>query len=115
MNSDDIRKRMGLSQLHQVRERSEIMRWLLLVTLNVARPDGLALEMLLIVMRGEYPDATPLELRRELDYLASRDLISIHTDHIGYVMYKIERYGVDVHDYTVACEPGIARPHPGGV
>lgn len=113
MNSDDIRAHLGQAQITHARRRSDILRWLLLVTLNVARPDGTDMHTLLLVMRVEYPDATALELRRELDYLASRELISINTDHMDVTVYKLTRYGIDVHDYTVPCEPGIARPRPG--
>lgn len=113
MNSDDIRIQLGQAHIMQARQRSETLRWLLLVTLNVARPEGAEMNTLLLVMRAEYPDATALELRRELDYLASRDLISIHADHMGHTSYKLKRYGVDVQNYTVPCEPGIARPRPG--
>lgn len=89
------------------------MRWILLVTLNIARPVQTQLGMLLSVMRAEYPDATALEIRRELDYLEDRKLITIHTDQIGPVHAKIARYGTDIVEYTVDCDPGIARPHAG--
>ena len=100
-------------RLQVARARRETMRWLLLVTMNVARPAPASVGMLLTVLRGEYPDATDLEIRRELDYLESRELISLHTDPLGHTTAKMERYGIDVHDYTVECDPGIARPKAG--
>ena len=106
MNIEQIR-------LQEARRRTETIRWLLLVTLNVARPAGAPQGLLLSVMRAEYPDATSMEIRRELDYLEGRDLITIRTDQLGTVVAKIDRYGIDIVEYVVDCEPGIARPHPG--
>jgi len=97
-------------RLQDARRRIEIMRWLLLVTLNVARPAGATPDMMLRVMRGEYPEATALEIRRELDYLHERELVKLTTDFLGNVYVKIARYGIDIVEYMVDCEPGIARP-----
>lgn len=107
MNIEKIR-------LQDARRRTETMRWILLVTLNIARPAETQLGMMLSVMRAEYPDATSMEIRRELDYLKDRDLITLRTDTLGTVYAKIDRYGIDIVEYTVDCEPGIARPSPGG-
>ena len=72
--------------------RREGMRWHLINTLNKARPYTSSEVFLLDVMRGIYPDATALELRQQLDYLKDR------------------RLGVDIAEYTIDCEAGIARP-----
>lgn len=106
MNIEKIR-------LQEARRRTETMRWILLVTLNIARPAETQLGMMLSVVRAEYPEATSMEIRRELDYLKDRDLITLRTDPIGTVYAKIDRYGIDIVEYTVDCEPGIARPSPG--
>lgn len=101
-------------RLQQAKQRVEIIRWILLITLDIARPTGAPVSMLLSVVRAEYPDATANEIHRELDYLESRDLIKIDTDPIGNKTPKIDRYGIDVVGYTVDCEPGIARPKVAG-
>lgn len=103
MNSEDLR-------LMAVRARRETMRWLLLLTMNIARPAEANLGMLRTVMAGEYPDVTEMEVRRELDYLEGRELITLHTDPLGRVSAKLERYGIDILEYTVDCDPGISRP-----
>ena len=91
------------------RARREHLRWLILLTLNNARPIGAAEALILTVAQAIYPDATPLELRREMEYLDARKLIDIsRTD--GRWSAKLTRYGVDVAEYTIDCEPGIARP-----
>lgn len=90
--------------------RREAIRWTILLTLNNARPVGCFESIPLSVVRAEYPDATQLELRRELDYLASRDLVEINKNPDGRWVCHLLRYGVDVVEYTVPVEPGIARP-----
>ncbi len=96
--------------------RREFMRWMLLITLNNARASGGASELLLLqVIHSEYNDATPMEVRAELDYLEARDLIAIRRRPDGRWEADIERYGIDIVEYTVACEPGIARPRKSGL
>ncbi len=90
--------------------RRENMRWMILLTLNTARPIGAFEATVLAVIQSEYPDATQNEVRRELDYLDDRKLTEIVHKPDGRWFCKLARYGVDVVEYTVDCEPGIARP-----
>lgn len=92
------------------KQRREFMRWVLLLALNNGRPYGLWEVVIVSTVQGIYPDATKLEVRRELDYLLDRKLVQIekHPDNRWYA--EINRAGTDVVEYTVACEPGIARP-----
>lgn len=90
--------------------RREAMRWNLINTLNKARPYTSNEQFLLEVMRAIYPDATALETRRELDYLADRDLVDLNKNPSGTWFADLTRYGVDIAEYTIDCEPGIARP-----
>lgn len=90
--------------------RRESMRWYLLLTLNNARPEPLAEEVIQATMRSIYSDATPLEVRKELDYLADRGLAALRKEPSGRWWGDLTRYGVDVAEYTLDCEPGIARP-----
>jgi hypothetical protein len=97
-------------QIDVAKVRRENLRWLILLTLNNARPVG-AYEMpILAVAQSEYPDATPLEIRRELDYLHDRDLVELQKQPDGKWFADLTRYGVDIAEYTVDCDPGIARP-----
>lgn len=92
------------------RVRRENLRWLIILTLNNARPVG-AFEMpILSVAQSEYPDATPLEIRRELDYLADRKLVELQKRPDGKWFADLTRYGVDLAEYSIDCAPGIARP-----
>jgi hypothetical protein len=90
--------------------RRESIRWYILLTLNNARPEGAYEEVVLTTIQGIYPDATPQELRRELDYLGDRKLVEVKREPSGRWFADITRYGVDVAEYTVDCDPGIARP-----
>lgn len=96
--------------IDQAKVRRESMRWLILLTLNNARPIGAYEELVLFTLQAMYPDATDVEVRRELDYLSDRDLVGIKKEPSGRWFADLTRYGVDVAEYTVECDPGIARP-----
>lgn len=93
-----------------MRVRREALRWLILLTLNNARPIGAFEGLVLSVAQSEYPDATALELRRELEYLGERELVRLDRQPSGRWHADLTRFGVDVAEYTLDCEPGIARP-----
>lgn len=90
--------------------RRESMRWNILLTLNNARPMGAYEELILSTVQSIYPDTTALELRREIDYLADRSLVDLRKEPSGRWFADLTRYGVDVAEYTVDCQPGVARP-----
>lgn len=90
--------------------RRESMRWLILLTLNNARPIGAYEELVLATVQAMYPDATALEVRRELDYLFDRKLVDLRKEPSGRWFADLSRYGTDVAEYTVECDAGIARP-----
>ena len=90
--------------------RRESLRWLILLTLNNARPLGAFEEVVLTVAQSVYPDATALEVRRELDYLSDRMLVTLDKQPSGRWHAELTRHGVDIAEYTVDCQPGIARP-----
>lgn len=103
---------MNEEQIHvqAARARRGFMRWLVLLAANINRPTHSTQRFLLQIVHAEYPDATALELRRELDYLESRKLLTIHTDPVGGVRVELSRDGIDVAEYTVDVEAGIMRP-----
>jgi len=90
--------------------RRESMRWNILLILNNARPVGAYEELVLATLQSIYPAATALEVRRELDYLADRRLVDVKREPSGRWFADLARYGIDVAEYTVDCDPGIARP-----
>lgn len=89
--------------------RRETNRWLILQCLECARPVG-AGEALLLTALVDTVNITQNELRRELDYLEERQLLETTGRDSPQWHAKLTRHGVDVVEYTVPIEPGIARP-----
>lgn len=90
--------------------RRESMRWYILITLNTSRPVDPHEAVVLSTIQGMYPDATALELRRELDYLVDRKMVTVEKLPSGPWSAGITSLGVDVVEYSVDCRAGIARP-----
>lgn len=90
--------------------RREQIRWVLLQGLNNARPMGAHEVVLLSIIQSIYSDTSPLEIRRELDYLEDRRLLDIEKSPSGSWRASLSRYGVDYVEYTIDGQPGIARP-----
>lgn len=92
------------------KQRREFIRWVLMLALNNARPIGAWEEVLISIVQGIYADVTRTELRRELDYLEERGLVKLQKKPDGRWSGELTRDGVDVVEYTVDVDPGIARP-----
>lgn len=90
--------------------RRETMRWLVILTLHNASPMGAYEELVLATVQGMFPDATALEVRRILDYLSDRELVTLDKQPGGRWFADLTRNGTDLAEYTVECDPGIARP-----
>ena len=99
-----------MSNIDTARIRREALRWLIILTLNNARPIGAYEGPILTVAQAQYPDATQHELRIELEYLHMRELIKLDKKPSGQWFAELTRHGVDIAEYTVVCDPGIARP-----
>jgi hypothetical protein len=104
---------MDLSEMAS-KARRELMRWQLLVSLHIAAPYGMNATALKPIISATYPDVTDVEIKRHLEYLKERALIYCSTDPLGNLFAKLDRYGFDVAEYTVECDPGIARPSKTG-
>ena len=92
------------------KQKREQTRWLILLTLNAARPIG-ANESLILQTINDVPLAiTQRELRRELDYLEERSLVRVTGNDSPLWSAELTRYGIDLVEYTCECEAGIARP-----
>lgn len=96
--------------IDHVKTRRESMRWMIILTLYNAHPVGAYEELVLATLQAMYPDATALEIRRELDYLSDRALVRLVKEPSGRWFSDLSRDGIDVAEYTVVCDPGIARP-----
>lgn len=92
------------------KQKREQLRWLILETLNAARPVGANEGLILQIVNAVQNDVTALELRRELDYLEARGLTEVGGKNTPMWHAELTRNGVDVVEYTVECDAGIARP-----
>lgn len=92
------------------RANREIARWQALVAINSGRPYPVAETLILSALQSIPLQLTALELRRELDYLADRKLVDLQRHEGAPWTADLTRYGVDVVEYTLDCDPGIARP-----
>lgn len=90
--------------------RREQIRWIALDAVNHGRPYPVAEPLILGAIQGVPVQCTALELRRELGYLDDRDLIELKRLEGAPWTAELTRTGVDVVEYTVECDPGIARP-----
>ncbi|MDO8933597.1 MAG: hypothetical protein Q7U97_14480 [Rhodocyclaceae bacterium] len=95
--------------------RREGLRWNLLKLLHMAAPYTSNEALMLDTMRGIYPDTSQDEVRKQLDYLFDRKLIDLVKTPAGSWFADIGRFGTDIVEYTVDCDPGIARPPRYGV
>lgn len=89
----------------------EQTRWIILNTTHISGAAGTSEGTIATVLTNLKLWRGPDHLRRELDYLEQRELITIE----GRTMapqwgVKLTRHGYDVAEYTVECEPGIGRP-----
>ncbi|MTD32532.1 hypothetical protein [Paludibacterium denitrificans] len=90
--------------------RRESMRWYLVLALYNARPEELVEDVIQATMRVIIPDVSPLEVRKELEYLVDRAMVKVRKEPSGRWWADITRYGVDLAEYTIDCQPGIGRP-----
>ncbi len=85
-------------------------RWDILRTLRVGGHLGATESMVRDVLVAGYIGVTRHWIRDQLDYLEARKLIAIQRSETDPWRMTLTRYGYDVADYQVACDPGIRRP-----
>jgi hypothetical protein len=88
----------------------EDMRGRILQALYLGQPFGLNEAVVQAIVSDIFQTATEIEVRRELDYLEERGLITIGDKHRQAWFAKLTRGGVDVFERTVPCDPGIRLP-----
>jgi hypothetical protein len=90
-------------------EREE-SRWRILKVLESGGPGPVSETIILRALCDVELHFTPRDLRRQLDYLKDRKLIELRAGDRPVWTAELTRYGVDLVDYTIECEPGISRP-----
>jgi len=98
-----------MNPMDMTKAKTEELRWLILEALNAARPVGTTEAIIRRAIDSVVPGVTEHEIRCELDYLKERSLIDLESNKPVWFA-KINRYGIDIVEYTVDCHPGIARP-----
>jgi len=90
--------------------RRETLRWYILLTLHAGGYLGCGELLIQSTLTSIVIGVTQAEIRRELDYLEQRELVeTLYRDSPSWVA-KLTRTGTDLVEYTVPCDPGIARP-----
>lgn len=102
-----------MNQIDLERAQREEARWRILRVLDIGRPHGLAETVIWRTLNDIELPITPQGVRRELNYLRGRGLVTITGEDAETLIAALTREGIDVVEYTVACQPGIARPPKG--
>jgi len=97
-------------QVDMERLHREEIRWRILKILDAGRPGNVPETIILRAVQDAALAATPSTLRRELDYLEERVLVKISGRESMVWAAELSRTGVDVVEYTIDCQAGIARP-----
>jgi hypothetical protein len=88
----------------------EVARWRILKILDAGRPSSVSEQLILMTLNDVEIRLTPHELRRELDYLSDRKLVTLKGGDSPVWSAELTHYGVDIVEYTQDVFPGIARP-----
>lgn len=91
--------------------KREQTRWVILNTTHISGAAGTNEGTIATVLTNLKLWRGRDSLRREIDYLETRALVKIEgRDTSPEWGVKLTREGYDLADYTIDCQPGIARP-----
>jgi Fe2+ or Zn2+ uptake regulation protein len=99
-----------VNEIDLEKARREEIRWRILKVLDAGRPLPVAETLILTTLQDVSMPVSPHSLRRELDYLVDRKLVTVTSRETPTWTAQLTHYGVDIVEYTVDCFPGIARP-----
>lgn len=99
-----------MNEIDIEKARREETRWRILKVLDAGRPLSMPETLILRTLHDVSMPVTPHALRRELDYLEDRKLVTITGKDGPTWQAELTHYGVDIVEYTTECFPGIARP-----
>jgi hypothetical protein len=91
-------------------KRREEARWRILRILDAGRPIAVSEQIVWRVLTDIHIPFSINDVRREMTYLCDRGLIEIEGQDTDIWFGKLTWHGIDVVEYTVKAEPGIARP-----
>ncbi|MDO5625024.1 MAG: hypothetical protein Q4G71_10070 [Pseudomonadota bacterium] len=88
----------------------EVMRWRILRVLYGGSPWPVGEGLLHAALDDAALRVSPAALRKELDYLERKGLLTVHQREEAVWLAALTSDGTDVAEYTAACPPGIKRP-----
>lgn len=91
-------------------KRREEARWRIMRIIDSGRPIAVSEQIIWRVLSDIKIPFSLNDVRREMEYLHERSLLTIEGMDTDIWFGKLTREGIDVVEYTVPCEPGIARP-----
>lgn len=92
-------------------ETARVGRWYILVALHTSGHVGCDEVWIRHSLQSIFPLTTTVQwVRDQLDYLKRRNLITIKRRHGQSWWVNLDRYGYDLVEGSVECDPGIARP-----
>ena len=94
----------------QVETHFPMIRWEILRVLKAGGYYGATEAMVLSALRTLFPFYDQMLGRDQLDYLAARKLINLERVEVEPWRATLTRHGIDLYEYRIDCEPGIARP-----
>lgn len=92
------------------RARLKELRWRILKVLEAGRPVKVRESLIHLAITDADLEASPQEIRRELDYLRDHQLVEIAGEGTPTWTAALTGLGVDVVEYSVDAPPGVARP-----
>lgn len=88
----------------------EVARWRILVTIHIGGPWPVNEGTIQMALEDSAHRMSLSKLRRELDYLARKDLVKIHDTDKPSWSITLTALGTDVVEYTAGRPDGIGRP-----
>lgn len=88
----------------------EEIRWRILRILDAGRPVVVSEIIVYRALNDASLSATPMEVRRHLDFLRGLELVEISNEDGPVWAAKLTPDGVNVVEYASACPLGISRP-----
>lgn len=92
-------------------QREEV-RWRILIALLYAgdSPWPTPETVILRALHDSALPVTAVDLRKQMRYLAGKNLITLHEEHTSIWQARLTPHGTDVTEHAVECPPGVGRP-----
>lgn len=99
-----------MSNVDFEKHQREELRWRMLKVLLAGAPWPVSEGLLQAALDDAALRVTPSQLRKELRYLADKQLVIVHQQDQPVWLGQLTALGTDVVEYAAACPQGIRRP-----